>query len=492
MLRFNRETLRDKIHACWMGKNIGGTMGAPFEGCRDILDVQGFTTEEGVILPNDDLDLQLIWLKALEDVGPNALDEKILGEYWLSYILPSWNEYGIGKANMRAGLFPPLSGEAFNAEWKHSNGAWIRSEIWACLYPGCPERAIRFAYCDACVDHGHSEGTFGEIFTAALESAAFVINDINLLLDIGLSKIPAECLLAKCVQHVRQAHAQGQPWQSVRQDLIAMSSEIGFFQAPANIAFIVIGLLYGEGDFKKSMLTALNCGDDTDCTGATIGALMGIMHGTAGIPENWKQHIGDKIETMCILKGHGEYPHSCSELTDCILDMLPVTLKVPFFVKRKEERPADFIRQHAMVWDQPDDFRELDVNDYFGRTFSDSIAARSGYSFTARNIFAEAIVEFDHDPVLDAANQIRGRLTIKLKRFPEQKHFQLRWLMPEFWTVESKLNLMAGAEFSLHQSNAKTEFVITANSPSARNRVVLEVDCIGRTTPIYIPFMILK
>ena len=110
MIKLNKETLRDKIYACWIGKNIGGTMGTPYEGTRELLDIQGFSTPEGVVLPNDDLDLQLAWLLAMEEHGPYQLNAQILGEYWLAYVVPHWNEYGIGKGNMKAGLLPPLAG----------------------------------------------------------------------------------------------------------------------------------------------------------------------------------------------------------------------------------------------------------------------------------------------------------------------------------------------------------------------------------------------
>ena len=144
MLVFNKNTIKDKIYACWLGKNIGGTMGTPFEGRTELNDIQGFSTPENVVLANDDLDLQLVWLRAIEDYGPYSLNEQILGKYWISYIPPHWNEYGIGKNNMRAGLLPPMSGE-YNNPWKHSNGAWIRTEVWACMAPGCPDIAIKYA-----------------------------------------------------------------------------------------------------------------------------------------------------------------------------------------------------------------------------------------------------------------------------------------------------------------------------------------------------------
>ena len=66
----NREEYRDTVRGCWTGKNIGGTLGAPMEGKRDIFDVTFYTQDlKGNPAPNDDLDLQLVWLKANEDHG---------------------------------------------------------------------------------------------------------------------------------------------------------------------------------------------------------------------------------------------------------------------------------------------------------------------------------------------------------------------------------------------------------------------------------------
>ena len=121
---------RDKLYSCWVGKNIGGTMGTPYEGARQINDIQGFVTKPGEVLPNDDLDLdlQLVWMLAMEQLGVSAANAATLGEYWLSFVTPHWNEYGIGKANMQRGLLAPLSGD-YDNNWRNSNGAWIRTEI---------------------------------------------------------------------------------------------------------------------------------------------------------------------------------------------------------------------------------------------------------------------------------------------------------------------------------------------------------------------------
>ena len=84
--RLNIKEYKDRVYACWLGKNIGGTIGGPYEGRKEILDIKGFATDAGIPLPNDDLDLQLVWLHAVEKLGINAIKASTLGEFWLSFI----------------------------------------------------------------------------------------------------------------------------------------------------------------------------------------------------------------------------------------------------------------------------------------------------------------------------------------------------------------------------------------------------------------------
>ena len=199
--------LADKIHACWIGKNIGGTMGFPYEGTREFLDIQGFVTPKGEPLPNDDLDLHLAWLSMIEQFGIETFDANRLAQAWQMLITPYWAEYGIAKKNMEMGLLPPLSGEFDNDKWRNSNGAWIRSEIWACLAPGFPNVAIKYAIMDASVDHGLGEGTYAEIYTAALESIAFVETDTRKIVETTLEYIQENCRVSQCVRLVLEGYA---------------------------------------------------------------------------------------------------------------------------------------------------------------------------------------------------------------------------------------------------------------------------------------------
>ncbi len=315
----NRAEYRDKVLGCWTGKNIGGTLGAPMEGRREIFDVTGYTQDlKGNPAPNDDLDLQLVWLRAIEEHGIYQLNERIIGEYWLRFITVPWNEYGNGKFNMMNGLLPPLSGACNNDQWKNSNGAWIRSEIWACLFPGEPDEAAPFAWIDACVDHA-DDGIYAEIFTATLEAAAFVEKDVEKLIDIALARIPADSRVARSVNIARAEFAAGSDWQTARNRIVEDSRDLGWFQAPANVAFVVVGLLWGGGDFGRSICIAVNCGDDTDCTGATCGSVLGIMLGRSGIPKVWTDPIGESIKTVAVDAYQLNLPATLDELTDRVV-----------------------------------------------------------------------------------------------------------------------------------------------------------------------------
>lgn len=474
MIKLNKAELRDKIYACWLGKNIGGTLGAPFEGKRSVLDVKGFNSEPGNPLPNDDLDLQLIWLLAVMQRGRD-INERVLGEYWLDYITPFWNEYGICKGNMARGLIPPFSGEYEN-EWKHSNGAWIRTEVWACLNPGLVEEAIRYGYMDACVDHGKGDGTYATIFVAAMESAAFVISDIRELIEIGLSKIPADCRFAKFIRTVIEAHDNGKTWLEARDlvtDMALSFKDLGWFQAPTNVAYAVIGLLYGEGDFKKTLLTAINCGDDTDCTGATLGSLLGIIGGTKAIPEDWKAYIGDKIVTISINLGAAYgVPLSCTALTDKIMEL----------------HNAMLIGKPVVLTDEPTEADQDDIEKYKGTAFSDMLAAHTNYSFHMDSILAGIWVDLEREPVLAPEESLGIKLSISNK-FRSQKHFAVRFILPDGWTVNGKRDLQVkqtGAPATVGEYTLKA-----GETVDAKNRVIIEISCDGHADVALIPLTIL-
>lgn len=470
-LFINRDELRDKIYGCWMGKSIGGTLGTPFEGNTSIHDVTCYSIPtNGEPLPNDDLDLQLIWLKAMQDRGPKGVNSRVLGEYWLNFIPPFWNEYGISKSNQKAGLIPPLSGEYRNC-WKHSNGAWIRSEIWACLAPGCPDIAIKYAYEDASVDHGSGEGTYAELFTAAVESAAFVISDRDELIKIGLSKIPEDCRVAKSIKIVLDAHAKGLSWKEARELVVKDSEDLGWFQAPANVAFVIIGWMYGGGDFGRSICIATNCGDDTDCTAATLGSILGIIIGKSKIPEEWSEPIGDRILTVAIDRGSHFPPKTLDELTDQVIAQTPQVL-------------AAYCTNVA-ISDAPTDLSGLSEIDMTSDAVAKEIWGRSPYAVTYDFVHTQVTLDYGCEPEIKVGEPFSLNVILENK-LPDIRHAELVWHLPDGWKVVPGNNNHVILSFWPARTEMKVD-IIADNLCGGTCRGILEIVAPGRPTVGLIP-----
>ncbi len=482
-MKLNLATYRDKLHAAWIGKNIGGTMGTPYEGGREYLDIKGFVTDASVVLPNDDLDLQLVWLAALEARGPHRLNAAELGEFWLSFIVPYWNEYGIGKTNMSRGMFPPLSGDYRNT-WRHSNGAWIRTEIRASLAPGAPDIAAKYAIEDASVDHGAGEGTIAAAFVAAMQSTAYVAKTVREAIDVALTKIPEEIRVAKSVRFVIECYEGGKTPRETRDLVQKLNADIGddWFEAPSNVAYTVLGLLFGEGDFKKSMITAINCGDDTDCTGATVGATLGILGGVSGIPEDWRGHIGEAIVTISINRGllYG-VPATCAKLTDRVAKQAPLLLAANradvALTEGKDEIPADILATLSK-----------------GEETKEKLRALIPFSFTVDFTYASATLIYETTPDIVPNGEVKVKIVIRNnhKVYGSRPYdLNLRWFLPDGFTVSGGASAIRLPHFNAHDpAMAEVEFTLHAGERVLPvNRAVLEITAEGRFTAGYVPVL---
>ncbi len=286
----DRAMLYDRIFGCWLGKNIGGTLGAPLEGHKNPAPLPlRFPSKNE---PNDDLDLQLVWLDMLNRKGVNLTDRDF-ADCWINNITYPFDEYGVANANIRRGLMPPQTG-IFNNFFLDCMGSPIRSEIWGCICAGMPETAAYYARLDAQVDH-YNEGVYGEILFSCMEASAFTGADIISITETGLSFLPDCSEVKQSVELTLKGYREGMPLEELRGILVARYDRGNFSHCILNIAFTIAGLLYGETDFLKSMVMAVNLGYDTDCTGATAGAIVGIMRGYKAIQEQYKVEMDTRI-----------------------------------------------------------------------------------------------------------------------------------------------------------------------------------------------------
>ncbi len=277
MKKLDYKTYLDKVYGCFLGKTVIGTIGAPFEGVKMPFDIPFRQEMVDAMLPNDDLDLQILWLDIVEKHG----------EYFTSYDLHrsfcencdySPGEYAVMRKNYARGIYPPVSGEYCNDFYINGMGCPIRSEIWACISPFDPTHAADLSERDGVLDH-KGDSVYSERFFAALESAAFFESDLNKLIEIGLKEVPENCKFRDLVNDTVELCKQYDDIKIILRKILFKYGHPDCTNLYENIGITLAALLKGDMDIIKTGMMALGCGFDTDCTCATAGAVVGLIKG---------------------------------------------------------------------------------------------------------------------------------------------------------------------------------------------------------------------
>lgn len=499
----NIKQYKDKVRGCWLGKNIGGSLGAPFECRRGVFDLDFYTHDlsQGA-LPNDDLDLQLVWLNAAEKYGRNV-DSEILGEYWLSYIVANWSEYGAGKNNLAMGLLPPISGW-YNNHNKDSCGCFIRSEIWACLSPGHPEIAVEYAYEDAIVDHS-SEGVYAEIFCTAIQSAAFSECDMEKLIKIGLSYIPEDCDVALAVKTVIACYKDGLTWKEARKKILQVVpgsfgmyagyedreveddvpvGDLGY-DAPSNIGIMILGWIYGEGDFSKSICIAAGCGEDGDCTAATLGSILGIISGASSLPQKWIEPIGDEIKTISLDLTNSaiSIPKTITELSDRVCALMPVFMG-SFCDTMCDEGVVISLNDGEKLFAQ-----DIKKGIFDKITFIDKLKQQP-FGVKKKNVLFDITVNYIDGITIKEGAEKKIAVYIE-NNLRKQQWITVKWHLPAEWTVSPSIETVVNLD-QAHGGSAlnQAEYTITSNAINkGKYDLILEIKSNGRISTMFIPIV---
>jgi ADP-ribosylglycohydrolase len=287
------ERYLDQILGGWIGKSMGGAIGARFEGYKGWIEIGADEMFPAEIPPNDDLDLQVLWLKVLEEKGA-ALTSDDLAKAWLEGCWYPFNEYGIFRRNWRLGIHPPTSGRFTNQFWETGMGCPIRSEIWGYVFPGAPDLAARYAWMDGTLDHTE-QSVGGEMMLAAMAAMAFFVPNVRRLADMTIHHLPRGTPIERLTRAAFQSYDDGLGLRDARDRLMALAGIPEACDSQINVPFTFLGLLYGSNDLQETLLAALRCGYDTDCTLATAGALIGQILGASRIPPSLKEAIGDAL-----------------------------------------------------------------------------------------------------------------------------------------------------------------------------------------------------
>ncbi len=298
----------DKILAGWVGKSLGGIVGAPYENHKQFNQVTPETLWPKVLYPNDDLDIQVVWLEALQERGLYLTSED-LAEIWQERCFYTCCEYGIFLNNYQRGIHPPESGTWNNPFFHASEGCPIRSEIWGMICPGNAVLAAEYAAIDGCLDHGKVSIEV-EQFLAAAAAEAFFCSDLNMVLDRACKVLPSNSQAIEVLNTTRAIVKEYPDVYDAWRIIIRGYGNRDASKATTNLAIVLMAMFLGGKDFRKIMNICVQSGWDADCSAATAGALFGILYGMKPLPEDWMERMGKTL--ICAV----EIEHKHTPLTD--------------------------------------------------------------------------------------------------------------------------------------------------------------------------------
>lgn len=317
MVKISKAVLKDKIMGGWAGQVIGCTYGGPTE-----FQWNGTMIGDHVPIPwddtrmlwyyqnspglYDDVYMDLTFVEVFEKHGLDAPDSlHALAFARADY--PLWHANQAARYNILNGIMPPASGHWKNNPHADDIDFQIEADFAGLMAPGMVNTAAGIANRTGHIMN-YGDGVYGGIYVAALYALAFVYDDMVFIVEEALKTIPAESDFFKCIADIIKWYKEyPDDWKSTwfeaqKKWTYDKGCPDGVYRpfnidAKINAAYIVIGLLYGNGDFGATTDISTRCGYDSDCNPANAAGILGTMIGYSRIPGYWKQGI-DKVEDM--------------------------------------------------------------------------------------------------------------------------------------------------------------------------------------------------
>jgi hypothetical protein len=306
--RLSRSVLEDKVRGGWAGQMIGVSYGAPTEfrsngkiiegNLQNYLDWSPARLENAI--NQDDLYVEMTFAEVMDTVGLEATTEQY-GEMFKNSNYDLWHANAGARRLLNHGIKSPLSGHPKHNVHADDIDFQIESDFIGLMTPGLPREANKYADRVGRVMNW-GDGLYGGMFFGGMYAAAFFESDPRKVVEMGLRSIPAESAYGKIIRDVLDSSARHpddwkKTWQLIedkwdKNDLCTDGALAPFnIDAKLNGAYVALGILYGRGDFAKTLEVATRAGQDSDCNPSSAAGIVGVMLGYDRIPEVWKAGI---------------------------------------------------------------------------------------------------------------------------------------------------------------------------------------------------------
>jgi len=332
--KISKEDYTNKMKAAWIGQMIGVGWVAPteFKYIGELVPADKIPEFDGNLVnafSQDDIYVEMTFLKTMEQYGIDCSIRQAGLDFANSeYML--WGANECARENLRYGIAPPESSHP-----EYSNGAdWIDYQIEAdfsgIICPGMPNEVVVLGEKFGRIMN-YGDGLYAGQFIGGLYAAAYFEKDIHKIIDAGLACIPAKSQYAECIKDVVEWHKKDtvnweRTWQLIENKYrnnpeyqkYAAITENNWeeMDAKLNGAYVVMGLLYGNGDPDKTIIISTRCGRDSDCNPSSAGGVLFASIGMAGIDKKYYDKLDYNTKFDYTEYNFKELVKVCTKLTE--------------------------------------------------------------------------------------------------------------------------------------------------------------------------------
>jgi len=301
-IAFSKNEMEDKVRGAWAGKMIGVMYGREMEfKATGVMYTGAITWTPQLVeksLLEDDIYGQMNFMMTLERCGLDVPVDS-LAKNFANAKFPLCHANLQSRKNYLDGV--PVADLGKPEQNIHADDIdfQIESDFIGFINPGMPQSANRLSQKVGSI-MAYGDGLYGGMYISAMHSYAYRSANVERIVINALLSIPSESAYALCIEDVLKAYHEEpkdwkKAWTKIQQKWgsvdICAPYHVFNIDAKLNGAFVTLGLLYGGGDFRKTMEITIRCGQDTDCNTSNAAAVLGLIGGYKAIPEDLKSYI---------------------------------------------------------------------------------------------------------------------------------------------------------------------------------------------------------
>ena len=305
------------------GLAIGDAIGRPVEGmsAEQIREKYGSVKDFVNLTPggSDDTEYALLTGSAILKYG-KSISALQFADFWIEKVCAQKGAFaGAGFSemnaihNLRKGLRPPFSGQ-HNHAW--SDGLAMQVAPIGVVSKGNLDLAKSLAIADGEVSHAGEGIHSGVVIAVAISAAMGGASNVECF-DLASKSIPTDSWTWRLLAIAREIvdESRERPVHEIADLLLKDIAIHEYFYAdlaPEAVALAMAAVLYGDGDYARTLLFAVNLGRDADTIAAMAGAVAGAIAGYESIPSNWKGAV-TTVGGTCLEFAKGLNPYEMAE-----------------------------------------------------------------------------------------------------------------------------------------------------------------------------------